>query len=292
MHTNHVKAANPAYERLLQDYVDYHLALVVVGGFFALALLALGVGSWVRFRRAPRGVERRTHFVFAVAGSTVGLLLTVVVAANLSNVLNPRQGLAGAIGTPGDLKPAASGELTQSLTAWVRSGSAEVPQLIQNQVDARLAWQEPKAVITTLLLVLFAALSVVVWRSRHQAVAGRATSGRSGAGRVGDHAGVFRSDPHGHGEHAGVVRTDHDDAAVRLSRRQDSLVTVKLICHGCRVSLSTLSCHVYRPVGSRRPPTWKVRGRSIGTPGSMPGGRPTSVWTWMRIGDPPGSATG
>ena len=65
-----------------------------------------------------------------------------------------------------------------------------MPQLIQNQVDARLAWQEPKAVITTLLLVLFAALSVVV-AQRHQAVAGRATSGRSGAGRVGDHAGVF-----------------------------------------------------------------------------------------------------
>ena len=99
---------NPAYERLLQDYVDYHLALVVVGGFFTLALLAFGVSSWVRFRRAPRGVERRTHLVFAVAGSTVGLLLAVVVAANLSNVLNPRQGLAGAIGTPGDLKPAAS----------------------------------------------------------------------------------------------------------------------------------------------------------------------------------------
>ncbi|MBK9434537.1 MAG: hypothetical protein IPN52_05265 [Micrococcales bacterium] len=175
-----MKANNPAYERLLQDYVDYHLALVVVGGFFALALLALGVGSWVRFRRAPRGVERRTHFVFAVAGSTVGLLLTVVVAANLSNVLNPRQGLAGAIGTPGDLKPAASGELTQSLTAWVRSGSAEVPQLIQNQVDARLAWQEPKAVITTLLLVLFAALSVVVWRS----VIKRSRAGQRVVGRV------------------------------------------------------------------------------------------------------------
>jgi hypothetical protein len=180
MHTNHVKANNPAYERLLQDYVDYHLALVVVGGFFALALLALGVGSWVRFRRAPRGVERRTHFVFAVAGSTVGLLLTVVVAANLSNVLNPRQGLAGAIGTPGDLKPAASGELTQSLTAWVRSGSAEVPGLIQSHVDARLAWQEPKAVITTLLLVLFVALSVVVWRS----VIKRSRAGQRVVGRV------------------------------------------------------------------------------------------------------------
>ena len=74
----------------------------------------------------------------------MGLLLAVVVAANLNNVLNPRQGLAGAIGTPSDLKPAASGELTQSLTAWVRSGSAEVPRLIQNRVDARLAWQGPK----------------------------------------------------------------------------------------------------------------------------------------------------
>lgn len=180
MHTEHVKAANPAYERLLQDYVDYHLALVVVGGFFTLALLAFGVGSWVRFRRAPRGVERRTHLGFAVVSSTVGLLLAVVVAANLSNVLNPRQGLAGAIGTPGDLKPAASGELTQSLTEWVRSGSAEVPRLIQSHVDARLAWQEPKAVISTLLLVMFVALSVVVWRS----VIKRSQTGQRVLGRV------------------------------------------------------------------------------------------------------------
>ena len=180
MHTEAVKASNPAYERLLQDYVDYHLALVVVGGFFTLALLAFGVSSWVRFRRAPRGVERRTHLVFGLASSVVGLLLAVVVAANLSNVLNPRQGLAGAIGTPRNLKAAASGELTQSLTAWVRSGSAEVPRLIQSHVAARLAWQEPKAVISALLLVMFVAVSVVVWRS----VIVRSRAGNRVLGRV------------------------------------------------------------------------------------------------------------
>ena len=87
--------SNPAYERLLQDYVAYHLALVVVGGFFTLALLGFAVFSWVRARRAPKGVERRSHLAFAAASSVVGLLLAVVVAGNLSSVLNPRQGLAG-----------------------------------------------------------------------------------------------------------------------------------------------------------------------------------------------------
>ena len=109
----------------------------------------------------------------------VGRLLRGVVA-NLSNVLNPRQGLAGAIGTPRDLKAAASPELTESLTSWMRSGSADVPPLIQNEVAARLAWQEPKAVISALLLVVVVALSVVAWRS----VIVRSRAGNRVLGRV------------------------------------------------------------------------------------------------------------
>ena len=99
MHTEHVKAANPAYERLLQDYVDYHLALVVVGGFFTLALLAFGVGSWVRFRRAPRAssdaptsVRRRQFHRGAAAGRRCG--------GQPEQRPQPTAGLAGAIGTP------------------------------------------------------------------------------------------------------------------------------------------------------------------------------------------------
>ena len=80
MHTE-VMETNPAYERLLQDYSDYHLALVVVGGVFMLALLALAVVSWVRFRRAPRVFERRTHLVFALGSTGVGLLLALVCVA-------------------------------------------------------------------------------------------------------------------------------------------------------------------------------------------------------------------
>lgn len=155
---------NPGYERLLQDYTDYHLALVVVGGFFTLALLGLAVFSWLRYRAAPKGVERRTFLAFGLGSSILTALLGLVVAANLSNVLNPQQGLAGAIGTPGDLKPAASRELTKSLREWLASGSAEVPAVIQGRVDARLAWQEPKAAISVILLLVFVAASVVVWR--------------------------------------------------------------------------------------------------------------------------------
>ena len=139
--------------------------------------------------------------------------------------------------------------------------------------------------ISTLLLVVFVALSAVVWRS----VIKRSRTGQRvlvGSWPVGVHAGVLPADPHGHGEHAGVVRTDHDDAAVRLSQRQDSFVTVKLICHGCRVWLSTLSCHVYRPVGNRNlPPETSAADRS-GLPARC-GGRPTrSGPGW--IGDPRG----
>lgn len=171
---------NPAYERLLQDYVDYHLALVVVGGFFTVVLLGFAMFSWLRARNAPKGVERRTHLAFALASSVVGLLLAVVVAGNLSNVLNPQQGLAGAIGTPGDLKPAASAELTTSLRQWLRSGSADVPTVIQQQVDARLAWQEPKAVISTVVLLVVVAASIALWRS----VIARSRQGQRVRGRV------------------------------------------------------------------------------------------------------------
>ena len=81
---------------------------------------------------------------------------------------------------PRDLKAAASPELTESLTSWMRSGSADVPPLIQNEVAARLAWQERKAVISALLLVVVVALSVVVWRS----VIVRSRAGNRVLGRV------------------------------------------------------------------------------------------------------------
>ena len=78
MHTEHVKAANSAYERLLQDYVDYHLALVVVGGFFTLALL--GEGLTVADDPAVGLELLRWHFpvqehVLLFEGNAAGVLL-------------------------------------------------------------------------------------------------------------------------------------------------------------------------------------------------------------------------
>lgn len=153
-----------AYDRLLADYVDYHLALVVVGGTFTLALLVLAGFSWARFAGSKCLPERRVHLFVAAPTSAVGLLLGLVVTANLSNVLNPGPGLAGAIGTPDQVRQAASGELTKSLGAWLRSGSADVPPAIQERVAARLAWQEPKAVFSALLLAGVTLAGVLVWR--------------------------------------------------------------------------------------------------------------------------------
>lgn len=154
-------AGNAAYDSLLQDYVRFHEALVVVGGVFTLALTALGIFAWVRFRRAPRpaqgglGFEKRTYLLCGVFSLGLSALLALVVAANLSNVLNPRAGLDGAIGNVA---------YPRALASWLDSGSPEVPAFIQERVEERLAWQMPKAIISTILLLLCAALTVYLWR--------------------------------------------------------------------------------------------------------------------------------
>jgi len=40
-----------------------------------------------------------------------------------------------------------------------------MPSLIQKKIDRRLEWQRPKAVICTVLLVVFASLSAYIWRA-------------------------------------------------------------------------------------------------------------------------------
>lgn len=40
-----------------------------------------------------------------------------------------------------------------------------MPSLIQSEIDDRLAWQRPKAVICSVLLIVFVGLSVRLWRT-------------------------------------------------------------------------------------------------------------------------------
>ena len=162
---------NPALNRLLDDYMRYHLALVAVGSLFMLGFAGLSISSWTRFRKVPAAdqkwtFEKRTYFSFAALGASLSALLAVVVAANISNVLEPRTGFAGTLSMIGAAAPGTqTATLHHAFTTWLQSGSGETPPLVQQSIDDRLAWQQPKAIICSVLFVVFAWLSTRLWRT-------------------------------------------------------------------------------------------------------------------------------
>jgi hypothetical protein len=155
--------STPAYQRLLQDYVDYHVVFLFVGGLFTALLLIFGVFCWIRVKRAGRGwsFEKKTFIFFGVASLLLGSAMAVVFAANVSVVVHPKPGLAWGIET----LRAPHSRLSGAYHDWLQSGSADIPPLIQHKIHERLAWQQPKAIICTLLLIAFMALSVIIWRA-------------------------------------------------------------------------------------------------------------------------------
>src|SRR6185437_15055969 len=122
---------------------NFHLVFLVVGGLFTLLLLLLSGFSLVRFKRARRRTfERRTYFSFGAVSLTLGLLMAVVFWANVTSVVNPRQTLSGTT-------------FSRVGERWLQSGSAQISPMLQHAIDERLAWQRPKAVICSVLLVAF-----------------------------------------------------------------------------------------------------------------------------------------
>jgi hypothetical protein len=155
--------ANPAFNRLLGDYSDYHLVNVVLVGAMTLLLAALSVALWARHRRTRRPA---TYLWLALPATFVTLLMGVVLAANISTVADPRPGFAHVIETVPRTSPGSyRARLYHSFDAWLRSGDRRLPPRIQHDIDARLAWQRPKAIICAVLLVGAALLSFRVWRA-------------------------------------------------------------------------------------------------------------------------------
>jgi hypothetical protein len=163
--------SNPALNTLLSDYATYHAALVAVGGCFLLASMLLTTFFWKQFRRSPMTssrrwtFERKSYAALGTLGIAVGLSMAVVVAANLSNALNARQGLSGVVEALG-VPPAGTSkaELHQAFNTWLQSGDSSMPSLLKSRIDDRLAWQQPKAIIASTLLTLFLVCSAQMWR--------------------------------------------------------------------------------------------------------------------------------
>ena len=165
------RTANEALEVILADYQRYHAVLVVLAGIFLAAAVVLVVVCWRALRaarRSPGGASRRqrwTYGSFAATGVLVSLFLLLIIAANLSNVIDPQAGFAGVDQSRG------------AIAAWLASGSPTVPTEVQDAISARLAWQRPKAVIVMVLLVAAATASVIIWRRFVE----RRSSSRSGS---------------------------------------------------------------------------------------------------------------
>jgi hypothetical protein len=90
--------------------------------------------------------------------------MALIVVANTSTVLNPQQGFSGVVGmlgtSPADEQKV---QLHQSFNIWLQSGSTHIPALIHSKIIDRLAWQLPKAIICSALLILFIMVSVYIW---------------------------------------------------------------------------------------------------------------------------------
>src|ERR1700684_3196318 len=146
-------STSPAYGQLLTADRNFHVAFLVVGGPFILLLLLFSTYSWVRFKQARhRTFERRSYFSFAAVSLVLGLVLATVFWGNVTSVVNPRQTLSGTTFSP----------VGQT---WLQSGPAQISPLLQHAINERLAWQRPKAVICSILLVAVVTLTVLLWRT-------------------------------------------------------------------------------------------------------------------------------
>lgn len=164
--------ANPAYSTLLDDYTTYHAVLVVEGGLFTLLLSGLSISCWRRFKRTRKAggrawtFERKTYVSFGMVSTGSALCMLLIVAANLSNVVDPQAGFAQSLADLG--MPQAGTQkaaLHQAVNSWAQVGSNPMPSLLQNGVHDRLVWQWPKAIVCSILLVVFAIFTAGIWQS-------------------------------------------------------------------------------------------------------------------------------
>lgn len=177
---------NPALNALLADYATYHRVLAILAGAFLLASAVLAVALWRRFRRARTpgagwSLERRVSFWLGLVSLGTALFLALVVAANVSNVLDPRAGFAGALGLLGTPTAGSSAaQLHDAFAGWLHSGATAVPPEVSAAIDDRLSWQRPKAIICSVLLVATVAVTAFAWRAlvrRSRVRQGRRTAG-------------------------------------------------------------------------------------------------------------------
>ncbi len=165
-------SSNPAVNTLINDYTQYHAVLVVAGGLLVLIFVLLSIYFWTQWKRIPNTAERKwtfekkTYFAFGALSVIVGLLFALIVAMNASNVFDPWHGFSllvdelgiPEVGTQMDTR-------YQEFNSWVQSGSVNVPSIIQSNINERIEFHTTRALVAGVLLGVFVALSMSIWRT-------------------------------------------------------------------------------------------------------------------------------
>ncbi|KWX87749.1 hypothetical protein AMQ83_11170 [Paenibacillus riograndensis] len=164
--------SNPAVNALISDYAKFHAVLAMVGGCLVLIFAWLSIIFWTQFKRSPKasslkwGFERKACFVFGFLSSSVALFMVLIVVANLTNTLNPLHGFSlldfsFKISSGEPYKD----ELRYAFTEWIQSGNEHIPSIIQERFNKRIEFHTTKAIVSGILLILFAGLSVYIWNA-------------------------------------------------------------------------------------------------------------------------------
>ena len=164
--------SNPAMNALIIDYIKYHIVLVVAGSILVVIFALLSIVFWARWKRASKTdqrkwtFEKKTYFSFTVVCAVVGLLVAFIAVVNATTVADPRQGFAllvDSLGTPKAGTPMA--KLDQAFNTWIQSGSTSIPPLVQRKIAERVAFHTTKSLVSGIFLVVFVALTTLIWRT-------------------------------------------------------------------------------------------------------------------------------
>ncbi|WP_330484380.1 hypothetical protein [Tumidithrix elongata] len=155
--------------KIISDYAKYHAALVIAGGLFTLILISLSVFFWIKFKKIPKTgkfkwiFEKKVYFSFGLLSGIVALCMTLIVAANATNAFNPLHGFSLLID---DLTPSSySVQLHHAYNDWIQSGSSTLPTLIEQHIHRRVIFHTTKAIVCGILIIVFTALSIPLWRT-------------------------------------------------------------------------------------------------------------------------------
>jgi hypothetical protein len=165
-------ADNSAYRIILQDYINFHLILVIGGAVCAFFISIVTGFAWKRFIKNVRAkpnttskFELRAYLLFTLVGSASALIILMLVAINLSTVLAPQDGFEQAVADIAARRETRATALHEALNLWLLSGDQQVPAMLQQAVRDRLSWQLPKMVICGVLFATLSVIATLIWNA-------------------------------------------------------------------------------------------------------------------------------